>query len=583
MRSTLIVSSILALSAGIAAFASGCSATSDDDQSAASGESAATSSEIAQARAAVALLSGAQAHCNQCHTASKTDIQRWGVQMKTIEDTCLSPTLTMTDAERIACLKEDGSFTPAKLGLYAAGAKSAQFTTLFANDAAGLADLQDSAGMPLGGDNVLTDSQFATVKKWVLAGMPALDVALQDPDLGPCQASITPALRTHMTTMHTDGWAARLADQATPMFGCGEGGAAQCLSTFPDISSTWSTPNANQTLRKLRDVPFRSHWWIRSSPDGKYTGFGLNNAAKLIDNSKPGANGIIDVKASYDPQFFPNNEGFSFAGVGSGNGPIKVCKSSVIANASSTTPITLNEAGCSTIISSVYQTVGAALDNHLYLMSTGTHVNDDAESSGSGPRPGFDANASTILTPMVNDGNKFVPQRNVTLSLPYEGDQALSASNSLLLTRFGGAKGKRGYHIRKLTVTETPGTGGAATTYSATSDVIGTVCANGAKPAMSYDERFIVSHQYVDPTDNPDNLPLKSSNIVMIDVLTGEVIRLTNMKDRQYAFAPHFRADGWIYFVVRDMNVSSNETLVASDAALRRMAATPTVPADSTH
>ena len=69
----------------------------------------------------------------------------------------------------------------------------------------------------------------------------------------------------------------------------------------------------------------------------------------------------------------------------------------------------------------------------------------------------------------------------------------------------------------------------------------------------------------------------------MIDLLTGEVVRLTTMKDRQYAFAPHFRADGWIYFVVRDMNNTANETLVASDAALRRLAATPTVPAGSTH
>ena len=95
------------------------------------------------------------------------------------------------------------------------------------------------------------------------------------------------------------------------------------------------------------------------------------------------------------------------------------------------------------------------------------------------------------------------------------------------------------------------------------------------------DERFIVTHSYTDPAANPDNLPLKSSNVTLVDLLTGEVTRLTTMKDRQYAFAPHFRADGWIYFVVRDM--LGGETLVASDAALRRMAATPTVPADSTH
>lgn len=584
MRSTLIVSSILALSAGFAAFASGC--TSESGESTGSGENAATSAEISQARAAVALLSGAQAHCNGCHTASKQDIQRWGAQMKAIEETCLSPTLTLTTEQRIACLKEDGSFSAGRLGLYAAGAKTAQFTTLFGSDTAGLTDFQESAGMPLGEATPLTEQQFASVKKWVLAGMPALDVALSDPDLGPCQPSITPALRTHMTKMYTEGWAARLADAATPMFGCGTGSGQECLATFADITSTWSTPTANQMLRKLRDVPFRSHWWIRSSPDGKFTGFGLNNAAKLINLSKDGASGVIDVKASYDPQFFPNNEGFSFAGVGSGNGPIKVCRTSVMTSASSTQPITMSEPGCTTIISSVYQTVGAALDNHLYLMSTGTHVNDDAEAAGgggTGPRSGFDANATTILTPMVNDGTKFVPQPKVTMALPFEGDQGLSASNSLLLTRFGGKSGTRGYKIRKLNVTETPGADGGATTYDASSEVIGTICSNGAKPAMSYDERFIVTHQYVDPQDNPDNLPLKSANIVLMDLLTGEVTRLTNMKDRQYAFAPHFRADGWIYFVVRDMNNTASETLVASDAALRRMAATPTLPGGSTH
>ena len=580
MRSSLIVSSVLALTAAVAAFASGCSTEASD--AAGADENAATSTEINSARAAVALIAGQQAHCNQCHTASKTDIKRWGATMKSIEDNCLSPTLTLTNEQRIACLKDGDDFSPAKLGLYAAGAKTSQFATLFGSDAQGLQDFQDSAGMPLGDATPMTEAQFTSVKKWVLGGMAGLDEALSDPDIGPCQASVTPALRAHMTAMHTDGWGARLADAATPMFGCGSASGQECLTNLPDITSTWSSPNGNQTLRKLRDIPFKSHWWIRSSPDGKFTGFGLNNDAKLVDHTKDGAAGVIDVKASYDPQFFPNNEGFSYAGVGNGNGPIKVCKMNVIAGASATTPITLNEPGCSTIISSVYQTVGAALDNHLYLMSTGTHVNDDAESSGSGPRPGFDSNAQTILSPMVNDGNKFVPQRNINMPLPFEGDQGLSPSNSLLLTRFGGSTGHRGYRIRKLTVTENAASAsGGTTTYSATSEVIGTICANGAKPAMSFDERFMVTHQYVDPNDNADHLPTKSSNVVLMDLLTGEVTRLTNMKDRQYAFAPHFRADGWIYFVVRDMN--GGETLVASDAALRRMAATPTVPAGSTH
>jgi hypothetical protein len=39
------------------------------------------------------------------------------------------------------------------------------------------------------------------------------------------------------------------------------------------------------------------------------------------------------------------------------------------------------------------------------------------------------------------------------------------------------------------------------------------------------------------------------------------------MKAGQHALYPHWRADGWLYFLVRDRN-NNKETLVASDAAL---------------
>ena len=43
--------------------------------------------------------------------------------------------------------------------------------------------------------------------------------------------------------------------------------------------------------------------------------------------------------------------------------------------------------------------------------------------------------------------------------------------------------------------------------------------------------------------------------------------RITEMHAGQYALYPHFRSDGWIYFLVRDDN-SGREYVVASDAAL---------------
>jgi hypothetical protein len=573
MRSLLLISPLVGILGAGSLAALGCS--SSDDAAGLTQE--ATAAELAMAREAIGVIAGADAHCNSCHTASKQDIRRWGTAMQALDHDCFVPELTRE--QRIQCLSADPDsheFSAGKLGLYAGAARLSQFKDLFVPaagatpaDEAAYAEFKLHAAMPTSDSfEAMSEAQFAKVKRWVLAGMPALDEAMSDPDLGPCETSISPAVGRHISKMKNEGWGARLADQSLALFGCGDKAGVECLTDLQDVTSTWAAEGANQTLRKLRNVPFRSHWWIRSSPDGRYTGFGLNNAAKIIDHTKPEGTTPIDVAASYDPVFFPNNEGFSFAGVNGGSGPIKVCRQSVLVNAGSR--ISMSEAGCSTIISSVYQTIGASLDNTLALMSTGTHVNDDAEETHVGPLPGFDAAARTILTPMLSDGNTYVPQRNITLSLPFEGDQALSPSNKLLVTRFGTATGKRGFRVRRLDVTSTPGTGGAAPTISATSETIGTICVGGTKPNVSFDERFIVTHQYVDPAEGT-GLPSSSSNIVLMDLKTGEVVRLTKMANRQYAFAPHFRADGWIYFVVRDI-AAGKETLVASDAAVRRLA-----------
>ena len=80
----------------------------------------------------------------------------------------------------------------------------------------------------------------------------------------------------------------------------------------------------------------------------------------------------------------------------------------------------------------------------------------------------------------------------------------------------------------------------------------------GGKPAFSYDERWIVFHQY---TGN-------NSDLYLMDLRTGTPNKITNMKPGQYALFPHFRSDGWIYADVRDMTAGGTEHLIASDAAL---------------
>ena len=58
-----------------------------------------------------------------------------------------------------------------------------------------------------------------------------------------------------------------------------------------------------------------------------------------------------------------------------------------------------------------------------------------------------------------------------------------------------------------------------------------------------------------------------SANIIVVDLLTGARTRVTTMQAGQYALFPHFRSDGWFYFLVRDSN-TDKEYAVASDVAL---------------
>jgi hypothetical protein len=59
-----------------------------------------------------------------------------------------------------------------------------------------------------------------------------------------------------------------------------------------------------------------------------------------------------------------------------------------------------------------------------------------------------------------------------------------------------------------------------------------------------------------------------AANIFVTEIATGVTRRLTTMKPGQYALYPHFRSDGWIYFIVRDLAAGGREYVAASDAAL---------------
>jgi hypothetical protein len=380
--------------------------------------------------------------------------------------------------------------------------------------------------------------------------------------------STTPELAAHIATMKTDGWGARLADQSTPMFGCGAASGTACLTTLPDATATFGTTGVQQTLRQLHKQSLQSHYWVRSSADGRYVGYGMNDSAKIVDLTKPEGTGEISVEADYDPYFLPSNDGFAFAGTHA-DGAIRLCKQSLLADvgASAAPHVGLDESKCTSVGDNVYMSIGTALQGDRYFMTFGSHENDDGGNEITSPLPAaFSATARTLFTPMVSDGLAFRPQPQVSVTLPREGDMMLSPSSMLAATRFGNGQKQLGYRIRMIKPSQ------AGNTLSIDTPLAAEVCMAGAKPNFSFDERFVASHQYVDHSE-PDqvSLPEGSSNITLADLATGKQVRVTASKAGQFALYPHFRADGWLYFIVRDMNAKV-EYVVATDVAIRMAA-----------
>ncbi|MDB4938868.1 MAG: putative glycoside hydrolase [Labilithrix sp.] len=595
-RSSLFPVVALALAAVPLSFEAGCSAP-DAGDGIDSTEQANTAEDLALAKQILTLLGGPNGKCRGCHTATPDNIRAWGKSMQAVDAACFAPA-TLTAEQRVNCLRTTpanatSAFSAHKLGLYAAGASLPQMQSIFqdafpaSQASAAFATFQQQAGMPRG-RAPMSAADFAKVKGWVLRGMPQLDQAAGGPgDAGTdalgtiadanvdadaanangCVDSTTPALATHITQMKTTGWAARLADQSTSMFGCGAAtNPLACLTTLPDVTTQVGAASVNQKIRKLRQQPLASHYWVRSSADGRWVGFGLNPGAKVIDLSKPDTATPITIGADYDPFFLPSNDGFAFAGAHADNA-IHVCRQSLLADAAALAnpQVSLLEPKCTKLGADVYQSIGSALDGARYFVTVGAHENDDGGNEIVSPLPAaFTSTSKTKFVPMVNDGAAYRAEAAVNVTMPGEGDVMLSPSTKLLVARFSGGAKQGGYRVHAVDAQVT--SSGATTVQT---PLRAQVCMKGGKASFSFDERFLATHQYVDRTE-PDQsaLPQGSSNIVVADLATGTKVRLTKMAAGQYALYPHFRADGWLYFLVRDMNAHV-EYIAATDAAVR--------------
>ena len=483
--------------------------------------------------------------------------------------------------------RADSPFVPGKVGIYAAAAHLGFFQAVFKaaypadegdnNDdtwALEYGKFKNRASMPKGNHPRLTQDEIDIVGEWFARGLPRMATYIA-PDTGPtsCTPLISSAVSQHASTMASQGWQAVNRDANLRMYGCGTAtNPRQCLTSVPDANSKsygqgWA---ATGTVRVLRELDFNTYYWMRSSADGRFVANGATGGdGAMISDLQTDKD--INVKAAYDPGFFPDNRGWMFQGTPIGSG---FCTTGLLVR--NPDRIDFSEAECSHVEGvSLYQHLGSALGGGDYFAVNSQFTSDNPSGAvNRDPRASFGSTAQMRFTAMMFDGTRYTGKPTVAQDAPYEGDTVLSPSTTLVISRFGNENGQLGYVLRRLDATPT------GSSYAVSTPEIARYCVNGAKPSISYDERYFVTHHYVGPNDWQDlgfssaqdptfqeMLQKGTSNIILVDMVTGTRTRVTNMHPGQYALYPHWRSDGWIYFLVRDEN-TDKEYVSASDAAL---------------
>ena len=530
--------------------------------------------------------------CSECHSINSGLMNFWlGLTDTAVADCFADTSVPTKEAAEAAltCLRQKPTvptspYYTQKLGIYAAVAHLDWFEFVFdrAYDGDGSTERDDFlnvVAMPKDGlQTPFTQSEFDIVAEWFARGLPFLDQLLPDaPPPGGCAPNITPAVATHINAMAVSGWRSENISNGLLMFGCaGAPTTLGCLATYPLASSTGFGNNweymPGATLRILRTNNYSSSFWTRSSADGRFVGHGGSplGASAVVDLA---TDQVIEIDANYDPGFFPDNAAFIFQGAPAGTG---ICTQNLLS--SGTSSIDFSEPECNNSASvGLYQHVGAALGGGDYWAVDSSFVSDDGGHfpTLSQPAAFFGGGTDVDLTPMIYNGSSFVPKSMISSATPNEGDTVMSKSSLLLMGRVAGAGFEQnGFRLRALNATPV-GNG-----YTVTTPEIGRYCINGGKPGISFDERWAVLHQYV-TDDNAVELGFTgpgdagfaqyqsrgAANIYLLDLLTGLVRRVTHMAPGQYALFPHFRSDGWIYFIVRTESTTT-EYIVASDAAL---------------
>jgi hypothetical protein len=537
--------------------------------------------------------------CNDCHGMTRQHLNYWRALSDSAMTDCFTD-LAVGSQESAKAMMEclrmvpdgESDFDATKAGIYATAIDLPWFKFTIekaygADAPTRLTQLEAKVGMPRGTEiPQFTQAEFDIVAEWFARGLPTLDSTLtSDPAPTVCLPGITGAVNSHVTAMATSGWRAVNKTNLMAMHNCGAStDPKDCFANKPfaadqSFGTGWDVAGMGKT-RLLATLPYRTSFWTRSSPDGRFVGAGaISNASlgigqeqSVIYDLQRDATVIID--ALYDPAFFPDNSGFVFQG-----GARNTCGMSVLT--SNPTHISMTETACKRIATiGLYQHVGQALDGGDYFTIDSEFVSDDGANQQAptlrDPLAHFPDNSAMYLNPLVFNGTSYTGKPQVKIDVPFEGDSVLSPSAKLIISRVANAQERQlGYVMRRVDATP------SGSSYDITTPEIARYCMSGGKPSFSFDERWIVYHHYVTSADavelgftgpnDPAFAPYLSqgaANVYLMELTTGAIKRVTNMKPGQYALFPHFRSDGWIYIQIRDRSDGNQEYVLASDAAL---------------
>ncbi len=498
--------------------------------------------------------------CAECHPISRFGMREWlertdqafsaGIDLTEDPDEySQDKALTLVNFMRKVPENPDSVFAAAKLGVYAAGVQFPYFRKLFdkAYDGQGAVEYAGfvaRVSMPKGAHPPFSAEEFATVVKWFLdEDLNHLEAVMPEAPRPETCADVAafaglgtngiPANDTwfgnHLDDMEFEGWHATNTERGINMYGCDGGDAIDCFGNEAAVGIADGSVSGTKIVR-LRDFDFSTSFWMRSSADGRFVGNGggsVSGYGSTITDLAADRN--IGVRGSYDPGFFPDNNGFIMQG-GAG-----LCTQSVLTNPDLYEDgIDFSEPGCTNANGiNLYQHVAVNLNGDYFIINS--QFTSDSGSGNSDPSAGFGEGSAMKFSPLVFDGQDWDQKEAVDVASPYEGDSVLSPSGRLVISRFAGPDGTSlGHMVRRV---ESAPAGGSYDIRINTP--VRFICAPGAKSNISFDERYAVTHHYENGT----------ANLFLTDLVTNNVYRITDMPSDTKALFPHFRSDGWIYFL----------------------------------